>query len=86
MAFDNTPTLEKYRTHETDTGSSRVQVALLTERINYLTGHLKENRHDHSTQRGLLKLVGRRRRQLAFLNKKDVTRYRAVLAKLGLRK
>jgi small subunit ribosomal protein S15 len=76
----------EHKVHATDTGSAEVQIAVLTERINYLTGHLKENRHDHSTQRGLLKLVGRRRRQLAFLNKKDVTRYRAVLAKLGLRK
>ena len=76
----------EHKGHATDTGSAEVQIALLTERINYLTGHLKEHRHDYPTQRGLLKLVGHRRRQLAFLNKKDVTRYRAVLAKLGLRK
>lgn len=76
----------EHKTHATDTGSAEVQIALLTDRINSLTGHLKEHRHDHSTQRGLLKLVGQRRRQLAYLNKKDVTRYRAVLSKLGLRK
>jgi small subunit ribosomal protein S15 len=72
--------------HESDTGSAEVQITLLTERINKLTDHLKLHRHDYHTQRGLLKLVGQRRRQLAYLNKRDVTRYRAVLAKLGLRK
>jgi small subunit ribosomal protein S15 len=72
--------------HETDTGSPEVQITILTERINNLTEHLKHHKQDYHTQRGLLKLVGQRRRQLAYLNKKDVTRYRAVLAKLGLRK
>ena len=76
----------QHKTHETDTGSAEVQIALLTERINGLTEHLKQHRHDYHTQRGLLKLVGQRRRQLAYLNKRDVTRYRAILAKLGLRK
>ena len=76
----------QHRAHATDTGSAEVQIALLTERINALTEHLKQHRQDHSTQRGLLKLVGQRRRQLAYLNKRDVTRYRAVLSKLGLRK
>jgi small subunit ribosomal protein S15 len=75
-----------HRTHATDTGSAEVQIALLTERINRLTEHLKQHRHDFHTQRGLLKLVGQRRRQLAYLNQTDVTRYRAILAKLGLRK
>ena len=75
-----------FKGHETDTGSAEVQIALLTERINDLTEHLKRNTHDYHTQRGLLKLVGQRRRQLAYLNKRDVSRYRAVLAKLGLRK
>ena len=75
-----------YKGHETDTGSPEVQIALLTERINDLTEHLKKHKHDFHTQRGLLKLVGQRRRQLAYLNKKDVTRYRTVLARLGLRK
>jgi len=76
----------EHKGHETDTGSAEVQVALLTNRINDLTEHLKVHRHDYHTQRGLLKLVGQRRRQLAYLNKRDVTRYRAILAKLGLRK
>jgi small subunit ribosomal protein S15 len=78
--------IREHKAHQTDTGSAEVQIALLTDRINALTDHLKQHRHDYHTQRGLLKLVGQRRRQLAYLNKKDVTRYRAVLAKLGLRK
>jgi len=69
-----------------DTGSADVQVALLTERINNLTGHLVANRHDFASQRGLLKLVGRRRRLLTYLNKEDVGRYRKLISKLGLRK
>jgi small subunit ribosomal protein S15 len=76
----------EYKGHEMDSGSPEVQIALLTERINELTEHLKVHRHDYHTQRGLLKLVGQRRRQLAYLNRKDVTRYRTVLARLGLRK
>jgi small subunit ribosomal protein S15 len=76
----------EYRTHQTDTGSSEVQIAILTERINKLTEHLKQHQHDFHTQRGLLKLVGQRRRQLAYLNRTDVARYRAVVARLGLRK
>ena len=75
-----------HKGHAADTGSAEVQIALLTERINGLTEHLKQHKHDFHTQRGLLKLVGQRRRQLAYLNKTDVTRYRAILAKLGLRK
>lgn len=75
-----------FKGHETDTGSPEVQIALLTERINDLTEHLKKHKHDFHTQRGLLKLVGQRRRQLAYLNRKDVQRYRLVLARLGLRK
>ena len=78
--------IREHKGHETDTGSAEVQIALLTERINGLTEHLKRHTHDFHTQRGLLKLVGQRRRQLAYLNKRDVSRYRAVLAKLGLRK
>ncbi len=69
-----------------DTGSTEVQVALLTERINQLTGHMAANRHDYHTQRGLLKLVGRRKRLLAYLNKNDIGRYRSLITKLGLRK
>lgn len=69
-----------------DTGSPEVQVALLTDRINELTVHMREHKHDFHTERGLLKLVGQRRRQLAYLNRTDIERYRAVLNKLGLRK
>jgi small subunit ribosomal protein S15 len=75
-----------HKTHEGDTGSPEVQVALLTERINHLTQHLRTHRQDHHSRRGLLKMVGQRRRQLAYLNKTDVERYRAIVAKLGLRK
>ncbi|HET6614619.1 MAG TPA: 30S ribosomal protein S15 [Dehalococcoidia bacterium] len=76
----------EYKGHETDTGSTEVQIAILTERINNLTEHLKRNKHDYHTQRGLLKLVGQRRRLLAYLNDRDVSRYRTILARLGLRK
>lgn len=69
-----------------DTGSSEVQVALLTERINQLSAHMREHKHDYHSERGLLKLVGRRRRHLAYLNKTDVQRYRDIIGKLGLRK
>lgn len=69
-----------------DTGSPEVQVALLTSRINELTEHLKQHKHDESSRRGLLKLVGQRRRHLAYLQKKDIARYRALLERLGLRK
>jgi small subunit ribosomal protein S15 len=75
-----------HRTHQSDTGSPEVQVAILTERINRLTEHLKAHKHDYHSQRGLLKMVGQRRRQLTYLNKTDVQRYRTVLAKLGLRR
>lgn len=78
--------IEEYHTHESDTGSPEVQVALLTERINQLTEHLKVHTHDHHSRRGLLKLVGQRRRHLAYLNRKDVNRYRELIARLGLRK
>jgi len=76
----------EYKHHSTDTGSAEVQIAMLTDRINHVTQHLRVHRHDHHTRRGLLKMVGQRRRQLAYLNKKDVERYRAIIAKLGLRK
>jgi len=78
--------VENYRTHETDTGSPEVQIALLTERINGLIEHLREHTHDHHSRRGLLKLVGRRRRLLAYLNEKDTERYRATIQRLGLRR
>ena len=75
-----------YAQHEGDTGSPEVQIALLTERINHLNEHLKEHPHDKHSYRGLLKMVGRRRNLLAYLRSKDVERYRALIAKLGLRK
>ena len=78
--------ISSYRMHETDTGSPEVQVALLTARITELTDHLRTHKKDHHSRRGLLKLVGQRRRTLAYLNKTDVERYRTVIARLGLRK
>ena len=79
-------TIEKFARQEGDTGSTEVQVALLTERINQLTGHMAANRHDYHTQRGLLKLVGQRRRLLAYLSREDVDRYNKLIKQLGLRK
>ncbi|MFA5859065.1 MAG: 30S ribosomal protein S15 [Elusimicrobiota bacterium] len=76
----------KYRVHEKDTGSSAVQVALITERINYLTEHLKARKNDFATRRGLLKLVGQRRRLLNYLRKDDYDQYKSLVDKLGLRK
>ena len=78
--------IQKYAVHEGDTGSPEVQIAVLTARIIYLTEHLKEHKKDHHSRRGLLKMVGHRRRLLAYLNKFDIERYRAIVAKLGLRK
>ena len=78
--------IEKYRTHEGDSGSSEVQIALLTARITELTDHLREHKHDHASRRGLLKMVGQRRRLLNYLNSEDVNRYREIISKLGLRK
>ncbi len=72
--------------HEGDTGSPEVQIAILTKRINDLTGHLKEHKNDHHSRRGLLKMVGRRRNLLNYLMKKDIERYREIIKKLGLRK
>ena len=79
-------TIEQYRIHETDTGSPEVQVALLTQRIQHLTAHLVENKHDNHSRRGLLKMVGQRRRMLKYLNRTDPERYRALIASLGLRR
>jgi small subunit ribosomal protein S15 len=73
------------RMHDTDTGSTEVQVALLTQRIRDLTEHLRTHKHDHHTRRGLLQMVGQRRRLLNYLKKSDVERYRALIAKLGIR-
>jgi len=78
--------IREYALTEGDTGSPEVQVALLTERIKYLTGHLQEHKHDYHTRRGLLKLVGQRRRLLRYLNKQDVSRYRTLIGRLGLRR
>lgn len=83
---DKTEIIEKYALREGDSGSTEVQVAILTERINQLTGHMAANRHDYHTQRGLLKLVGQRRRLLAYLMRENVSRYRTLIKQLGLRK
>ena len=79
-------TITEHRTHETDTGSPEVQIALLTDRINHLTEHLKVHKKDHHSRRGLLMLVGRRRRLLDYVRKLDVERYRVIIGKLGLRR
>lgn len=78
--------IEQYRLHEADTGSPEVQIAILTERINYLTGHLKMHKKDHHSRRGLLKMVGQRRNLLNYLRNNDIERYRSILEKLNLRK
>lgn len=78
--------IEEFKLHESDTGSPEVQVALLSERINYLTGHFKVHKKDHHSRRGLLKLVGQRRRLLNYLKGKDVDRYLKLIGRLGLRK
>jgi small subunit ribosomal protein S15 len=85
MAFDKAPTISKYQTHGTDTGSARVQVAVLTDRINYLTDHFRSHHKDHHGRLGLLKMVGKRRRLLTYLKRTDVTGYRQIVQELGLR-
>jgi len=85
MAFEKAPTIEKHRAHEEDTGSTRVQVALLTERINYLTDHFRAHKKDHHGRQGLLKMVGRRRRLLDYMKRTDVQGYRQLIQDLGLR-
>jgi small subunit ribosomal protein S15 len=85
MAFVKAPTITKYRTHDTDSGSTRVQVALLTDRINYLTDHFRAHAKDHHSRQGLLKMVGRRRRLLNYLKRTDVDGYRSLIEQLGLR-
>ena len=85
MAFDKASTIDKYRAHEGDTGSTRVQIALLTERILYLQGHFRTHPKDHHGTRGLLRMVGKRKRLLKYLQKTDVTEYRALITNLGLR-
>jgi len=81
-----TAVIEANRTHENDTGSPEVQIAILTERIQILTEHLKTHKKDNHSRRGLLKMVGQRRSLLNYLQKKDIERYRAIIAKLGIRK
>lgn len=83
---DKNQIIAEYAVHEGDTGSPEVQIALLTCRINELTAHLKANNNDHHSRRGLLKMVGHRRNLLAYLQKKDIERYRSIVARLGLRK
>jgi small subunit ribosomal protein S15 len=85
MAFEKAPTVEKYRTHETDSGSTRVQVAILTDRINYLNDHFRTHKKDHHSRRGLLKMVGKRRRLLNYMKRTDVDGYRQLVQELGLR-
>ncbi|MGH2415469.1 MAG: 30S ribosomal protein S15 [Microcystaceae cyanobacterium] len=76
----------QYQTHETDTGSADLQVAFLTERINQLTTHLQANPKDHASRRGLLQMIGRRKHLLAYIQGKDMTRYQALIARLGIRR
>ena len=83
---EKTAIIEANRTSENDTGSPEVQIAILTKRINDLTEHLKTHQKDHHSRRGLLKMVGQRRRLLAYLKEKDIERYRSLIERLGLRK
>jgi small subunit ribosomal protein S15 len=83
---DKAAIIAEHKQHDSDTGSSEVQIALLTERINHLTAHMKVHTKDFHSQRGLLMLVGRRRRLLDYVRRNDVERYRAIIAKLGLRR
>jgi small subunit ribosomal protein S15 len=85
MAFVKTPAIEKNRQHPADTGSSQVQIGVLTERINYLTDHFRQHAKDHHGRRGLLKMVGKRRRLLDYLKRTDVDGYRKIISDLGLR-
>lgn len=78
--------ITQYQAHETDTGSADLQVAMLTERINQLTSHLQNNSKDHSSRRGLLKMIGQRKRLLAYIQNKDSERYQALIARLGIRR
>lgn len=85
MGFDKQAVAVKHRSHDADTGSTRVQVALLTERINSLTDHFRTHPKDHHSRRGLLKMVGTRRRLLTYLRRSDLATYRALIEQLGLR-
>ena len=84
-AMDREAIIKKHQLHENDRGSTKVQVALLTDRINYLTGHFRAHKKDHHSRRGLLKMVGQRRRLLEYLKRTDLDAYRALIADLGLR-
>jgi small subunit ribosomal protein S15 len=83
---DKTATITEHRLHPTDTGSPEVQIALLTERISHLTEHLKLHKADHHTRRGLMRLIGRRRRLLNYVRDNDVERYRTIIGRLGIRR
>ena len=85
MAFEKSTTVQKYKTHETDSGSTRVQIALLSERIKYLNEHFEAHKKDHHGRRGLLKMVGKRRRLLNYMKRTDVDGYRQIVQELGLR-
>jgi small subunit ribosomal protein S15 len=85
MPFEKASTIEKYRAHASDTGSAKVQVALLTERINYLTDHFRAHVKDHHSRQGLLKMVGKRRRLLTYMKRTDLETYRQLIQDLGLR-
>lgn len=85
MSFLKSPEIAKYKAHETDTGSTKVQVAVLTERINYLTEHFRTHKKDHHSRRGLLKMVGQRKRLMSYLRRTDVESYRQLVQDLGLR-
>ncbi len=86
LAQEKTEIMQKYATHEGDTGSPEVQIAVLTKRINDLTEHLKVHKKDHHSRRGMFKMIGHRRNLLDYLMKKDINRYRAIIEKLGIRK
>ena len=85
MAFEKASTISKHKTHETDTGSTKVQIAILTDRINYLTEHFRTHQKDHHGRQGLLKMVGQRRRLLTYMKRTDVEGYRKIVSELGLR-
>ena len=83
---DKAATIAEHRLHETDTGSPEVQIALLSQRIDHLTAHLKMHKGDHHTRRGLMKIIGQRRRLLDYVKSNDVERYRSIIGRLGLRR
>ena len=85
MAFDKAGAVRKYQASDTDTGSTRVQVALLTERINYLNSHFRTHKKDHHSRRGLMKMVGKRKRLLKYMKQTDIDGYRRIVQELGLR-